>query len=267
MKLLSDFSKYDSLFICGDIHGEFETLVCEIKYRGITNAVIILAGDCGIGFEQPAYYDQLYKHLAKTLQSVNCLLLLMRGNHDDPEYFQKKLIDFPYMKTLPDYSVVQFAGRNILCVGGGVSIDRSERLGAMRLAARKWKKKVVYYWENEMPVFDPNALAELTTNNIKIDTVVTHIAPSFCRPINKAGIEMWLYDDAKLNEDLDQERAVMDKIYDYLSQNEHQLPNWFYGHFHASHTEYISGTCFRMLNIMELCESRAHYINIEFKLF
>lgn len=90
-----DYSKYESLFVCGDIHGEFKTLVNEIKRKGITNAVIVVAGDCGIGFEKPAYYEQLYHKIDKTLHASDCMLLLMRGNHDDPSFFQNELIDFP----------------------------------------------------------------------------------------------------------------------------------------------------------------------------
>ena len=44
---------------------------------------------------------------------------------------KNKLIDFPFMRTLPDYSIVRFKNRNILCIGGAVSMDRSERLHAM----------------------------------------------------------------------------------------------------------------------------------------
>ncbi|MDD2641387.1 MAG: hypothetical protein WC110_01685 [Bacteroidales bacterium] len=225
MKLYDNFSAYDSFFVCGDIHGEFKTLLYEIKRKGISDAIILLDGDCGIGFEEP-------------------------------EYFQNSLIDFPLMKTLPDYSVIRFKTRNILCVGGAVSVDRSGRLQAMWLAGLKERTAPKYYWEDEMPVFDQISLSELKIADIQIDTVVTHTAPSFCAPLFKTGIEGWLLRDEKLAEYIAKEREVMDEIHNCLFKEGHPVKHWFYGHFHNSHTEYISDICFRMLSVMELCELR-----------
>ena len=253
MRLYNSFNEYDSLFVCGDIHGEFKTLLFEIKRKAISNAVILIAGDCGIGFEKWEYYEQLYRQINKTLQKVNCLLLLMRGNHDDPEYFQNRLIDFPLMKTIPDYSVIQFKNRTVLCVGGAISIDRSERRRAMWFSGLKGRI-VKYYWEDEMPFFDQIALSELNANHILIDAVVTHTSPSFCAPLIKTGIFNWLLHDEELEKDIDNERLTMDEIYNWLSTEGHPVTHWFYGHFHDSHSEYISNICFRMLNIIEFCE-------------
>ncbi len=129
---LSDYS--DRIIACGDIHGEFETLVYEIGRHQITDSIVIVAGDCGFGFSRPTYYDDLYtKKMHKKLEKANVLLLMVRGNHDDPVFFEKELIDYPYMKALPDYTIVHTQSHNVLCVGGAVSVDRNFRLSLMSL--------------------------------------------------------------------------------------------------------------------------------------
>lgn len=229
MKIYNNFEGYNFLYICGDIHGEFKTLLYQIKNKGIVNAVILVAGDCGVGFEKATYYDQLYKYLERTLSKYNCLLILLRGNHDAPEYFQNKLINFPRMKTLPDYSIIQFKNRNILRVGGAISIDWSERLQAIWKAELKGRTVPKCYWDNEIPIFDEAIFAQLKSNSILIDTIVTHSAPSFCKPVNKSDIEHWFRVDKDLSEAIKQERKTMDAIYDHLKADKHPLSNWYYG--------------------------------------
>lgn len=90
------------------------------------------------------------------------------------------MIDYPYMKTLPDYSVIRFKNRNILTVGGAISVGRTSRLDTMQQAERKKRIVPKCYWEDEIPVFNEPALKELKSNGIMISTVVTHTAPSFC---------------------------------------------------------------------------------------
>jgi len=58
-----------------------------------------------------------------------------------------------------------------------------------------------------MTVFDESSFDELKSNNILIDTVVTHTAPSFCHPICKSGIEYWTQLDEPLSNDITQERV------------------------------------------------------------
>jgi hypothetical protein len=73
-------------------------------------------------------------------------------------------------------------------------------------------------------------------------------------PHSKTGIENWLLRDEQLANDINQERKIMDEIFNYLTKKGHPISNWFYGHLHSSHTEYISNIYFRMLNIMGFCE-------------
>ncbi len=248
-----DLSDYLNLVVCGDIHGEFPTLVHNINRLGIENSVIIVAGDCGIGFEKWEHYPQLYGKLRKSLDKSNNLLLFVRGNHDDPAYFNGDRIDYARMKCIPDYSVVKVPGRNVLCVGGATSIDRKHRMEAMWLE-EVWRRRPVRptYWENETPVFYEFALAEIAAGGIKIDCVVTHTCPSFCYPQSKKGIEGWLAEDDTLAADLDSERAVMNRLHERLLADGHPVRDWFYAHFHDSHTEFIGDIRFALLGIMEL---------------
>ncbi|MGL4410812.1 MAG: metallophosphoesterase, partial [Bacteroidales bacterium] len=188
-----NYSKYDSLCVCGDIHGEFRTLMFNIKRLGVCNSVIIVAGDCGIGFEKEDHCPQLYSKLSKTLEATNTIILLVRGNHDDPAYFDGERIDFERIKCIPDYSVVCAANRKVLCIGGAVSIDRKHRKDKMWIDQLKNGKVRPLYWEDEAVVFNVQRLNEL--RNISIDSVITHTCPSFCHPVSKAGIENWLLQD------------------------------------------------------------------------
>ncbi len=78
------YSEAKQVVVCGDIHGAFETLVYKtcVQYS-MTDTVIIVAGDCGFGFEKPNYYTTLYNRLAGRLRKANNWVVFVRGNHDD----------------------------------------------------------------------------------------------------------------------------------------------------------------------------------------
>ena len=59
MKLF-DYPEAKQVIVSGDIHGDFRTLVCQLCIRyGCTDTLLIVAGDCGFGFDKPAYYEQV----------------------------------------------------------------------------------------------------------------------------------------------------------------------------------------------------------------
>ena len=62
---MNSFSTYSfpeakSIVVCGDIHGEFNAVIYKlcIQYQ-MTDTVLIIAGDCGFGFDKPGYYDNV----------------------------------------------------------------------------------------------------------------------------------------------------------------------------------------------------------------
>ena len=75
-----DFPEAKGIVISGDIHGEFNELVfkCCVQY-GMTDTVIIVAGDCGFGFEQPGYYENVYNRrfcLSEATTTIRLTLMI-----------------------------------------------------------------------------------------------------------------------------------------------------------------------------------------------
>lgn len=244
-----------SLVICGDIHGEFVPLAYEICVRyGMRDTLVIVAGDCGFGFEKTGAYDNVFRRIQRRLTQNNCWIAMVRGNHDDPAYFEpqedgKTLIHHSRWCTIPDYSIIQACGRTILCVGGAISVDRQIRLREMMRHSGKQ-----YYWFNEAPLYNQNALDEIKMQGLRVDMVVTHTAPSFCELRTKEGLTTWAQSDPQLIEECDAERVTMDAVLAHLRQNGHPLERWYYGHFHNSWHSEIDGVWYKMLDIMEFTE-------------
>ena len=125
----------------------------------------------------------------------------------------------------------------------------------MKENVRYHVKDVSYYWPDEAPVFDEKAI-ESIPDDIKIDSVITHTAPSFCELNSHIGLESWAEWDEMLLDDVMHERETMDRIFYCLKNHGHPLEKWFYGHFHQSWTAFLHGTIFSMLDIMEFKELR-----------
>lgn len=255
-----DVDKPNVCFI-GDIHGEFNGLQGLMKKLQFRDTLYICVGDCGFGFEKSTYYTQIFNKLSRTASSMNCEFVFIRGNHDSKYYFDKQKINRKCFKTIPDYSVIKTPIYNILCIGGATSIDRSYRINIQETNAIKYAKyhncslneakKICKqcYWDNEQCYYDEEKLSQLKLNNINIDIVCTHTCPSFAKPIGKDNIQYWLNVDKLLDNDINNEREVMDKVFNKLKKDNHPLSFWFYGHFHYHNTEFIEGTKFVMLDM------------------
>lgn len=252
----------NNIYFAGDLHGEFKTINVTINRYNLDNCAIIICGDIGIGFEKEEYYNQTFNHISKTLQKRNIHIYMFRGNHDNKDYFDgKHFTEFEYIHVIPDYSVIVSPNRNILCVGGAISIDRTWRKMNMEKAQIKYmkhhncdwseaeKNAQQLYWENEPIVFDKELLDEIDASGIKINTICTHTAPTFCQPLTKNGIEGWVMADNKLTEDLERERKTCDDILLYLIKNEHPIESWYYGHFHFKNVEVIDDIKYTLLDM------------------
>ena len=247
------FPDAKNIVVCGDIHGQFNEVIFKmcVQYQ-MTDTLLIIAGDCGFGVEKPGYYDNIFNRNSSRLSKANNWVVMVRGNHDDPAYFNEERIAHERFRTVPDYSVIQACDHNILCIGGAISIDRYNR---QQYASSNRISQVASYWPDEVPVYNKSLLNEIG-KELKIDTVITHTAPSFCELIAKDGISEWAEWDDNLFADIDKERKTIDQIFNHLKSDGHPVSHWYYGHFHRSWTSEIEGVLFSMLDIMEFKEIR-----------
>lgn len=254
MKKTFKYPDAKQVLVCGDIHGNFKGIVYKLCIQyGLKDTLLIVAGDCGFGFEKPGYYETVYNQVAGRLRKANNWVVFVRGNHDDPSYFAEEKVSHERWRCVPDYSVVRACGRNVLCVGGATSLDRKMRKatnGRLRLYGHA---ETAVWWEDEAPVFSPESI-EATPEDIRIDAVVTHTAPSFCELQSKQGLKSWAVMDPSLIWDTDQERQVMDEIFSCLREHKHPVEHWYYGHFHQSWRGEREGIRFAMLDIEEFLE-------------
>lgn len=244
------FENINSLAFCGDIHGEFETIV--YKLNQYTNTVLVVCGDIGMGFYKDEYYLTLFKKLNLKLSKQNNYLLMFRGNHDDPDFFNGSFKTYRHIFLLPDYNLISVNQTNVLCIGGATSIDRTYRIHNEQRGGKK-----TYWGDAELPYFDAEKLDEINQNfPDAIHIVATHTVPSFAYPTTKQNITSWLKSDERLNETIDQERATMDKIFAKLQESQTNLSDWYYGHFHEHKLEQHHGINFRLCDCGEINEFR-----------
>lgn len=220
-----------------------------------SNAIIISVGDNLIGFNSDAYYERIFGKMNEILAKNSTTLLFIRGNNDDPSFFREEKINFSNVKTIPDYSVINTKHGNILCVGGGLSIDRVWRQKQQdRLSAISSSKKKNLYWKDEMPIFDDDKMKELSKSGIKISGVVSHVAPTFAFPDIADSLDDWCTKDADLARDIENERLVMDKIYEALRSMGNRPSFWYYGHYKVDNREHRANILFRAMPPLALSQ-------------
>lgn len=241
------------VIVSGDIHGDFKGIVYKLCVQyGLKDSLLIIAGDCGFGFEKPNYYVTVYNQIAGRLRKANNWVVFIRGNHDDPSYFVEEKVSYERWRCVPDYSIVQACGHNILCIGGATSIDRYERKEENARRRERGHVQTAVWWPDEAPAFSPEDIASIPAD-IRIDTVVTHTAPSFCELQGKQGLKSWAAMDPTLIRDADEERRTIDRIFECLRE-QHSIERWYYGHFHQSWSGRHEGILFSLLDIEEFNE-------------
>lgn len=210
------------LYFIGDVHGELERLAHKLAVKNIRDSQLVQVGDFGFGLFGSKEKEYLsLKTLNKTLKAGNNLLYVIRGNHDDPSYFEKWQ-KIGNIRVVPDYSVLELNGYSVLLVGGAISIDRTSRMLGKS------------YWNEEEFVFDQQRLESVLKDVEKIDIVVTHNAPKEFWPFELNNlVKAYARRDENLLSDLNDEREKHSTLLNHVTSR-FAPTHWYYGHFHAT---------------------------------
>jgi len=222
------------ILIIGDIHAAFGRLKEQVEQLDLRSCYLICVGDLGIGFQHPAKGEM---HAVKKLNTLfaerDISFMSIRGNHDDPEYFNgAKQINLSHFRLLPDYYHEVINGERFLFVGGAISIDRY-----YREVGRS-------YWIGEKFNYDESKIVDC-------DVLITHSAPTWNGPFDKAGLSGWCEKDKTLWDECFEERKNHDKLIVKSKAKMH-----YAGHFHEYHWVEFKDCYSTILSIEQIKEHR-----------
>jgi len=243
--------------VLGDVHDNLDFIKSIIKKLEMENTILFQAGDFGVGFRNHDVREsrkEKKKHalLNEYLEKRNIFLYVVRGNHDNPDFFDGKhnLSNLIFMK---DYDTVQVDDIKILGVGGAISVDRMPNPLLLDWNNRGHKGRTLGndWWLDEVFVYDENKLNEIKD----VDIVITHTAPKFAFPgtFDSDFVRKCILFDGTLQGELVEERQLVEDMFYKLQENS-IVKKWYYGHFHKSHSFEHDKVKFQLLDIEELVE-------------
>lgn len=237
-----DGKDIENILFVGDIHGELG-LIRYFAQRN-PNSIMVYCGDIGMGFYKSGYYETQMDHIEQALEKYNCIVILIRGNHDDPSYFSGSVDRFHPEKYnnihfADDWQVFSTKFGNILTCGGAVSVDKQSRT------------EDITWWSGEVvKMIDPKDIIKDIPKDMNIDIVASHTNPLNFEPFdNKANLMGWC--SKEIIEECDVERKYMMSVYYELVDN-YDVKYWFHGHFHFSSSYRLDNMRVRSLNINEI---------------
>ncbi len=248
------------LMMIGDIHGNFNLINQYLKRFDITNTNLIQVGDFGVGFNGLLKEKRTLEFLHTELVKRNVMLYAIRGNHDYKPYFDSDPFGFTNIKLVKDYTVlkldVEGTIKNILCIGGAVSVDRMMRkTKKQRDGDFDTKGMNESWWPDEVFVWKDELLKDLRNINI----VISHTAPDYCIPDNGNGfgpfVNGLVANDPDLKLDLLDERRKMTLAFQTIKMY-NDITHHYYGHYHRNDMIQNDGTKHRLLGVGELWEER-----------
>lgn len=229
------------MIILGDVHGDLRSIPYQMIKHGIYGQSIIQVGDLGLGFYPMKNDIDNLTVLDEIMREHRCTFYAIRGNHDNPVYWEMGFINTPNVKLVEDLSLLEIEGKKVFFCGGAISIDR-----LARVVGRD-------YWKEEEVDFDLEDLRKLSGAEI----IITHTAPTYAFPreLNSL-VDTWIEIEKRHGNDLALELTFERTQMNNIGLNfKDTAKEWYYGHFHRNNAEYIDGVNYVCVGILSMYDT------------
>lgn len=230
MNKIKETLNAENVYGIGDTHSlTFDGIMGHYE---IENFILIHVGDCGMGFEFPSRDLDALSELNDYCEAHNGILIMIRGNHDRPQCWENTYFTevFDRIKFAKDYDRYLINGKNVLFVGGAVSIDRT-----LRVPEISWFGGEEFWLADDYKYLDP------------CDVLVTHTRGKHQPPYEKYANQRIIQRDHTLLDDLDEEAILVEKLYNQVKPKLH-----IWGHFHETTDMVVDDSRWRCLDINEV---------------
>lgn len=231
---MSSSSRYESditinsahVYLVGDIHGRSHNLAETLD--NLEPGALIILGDVGFGFSLEI--DERLQNDFCQWEEKGWSIYLIRGNHDNPEYWKNVQRG---CTMLPENRVITINGKRFFISGGGISLDRWQRVPNKS------------YWFDEYIYVPPYVLQEVKD----IYGILSHVGPVPPKvAANPSFLEYCKSFDAGLEADLEDERIQITRLIGLKPKV------WYYGHFHVNESFEHNGITCHALGIATVTE-------------
>lgn len=222
-------------FISGDTHRKY-TIARFNQVPDGANCIIL--GDAGINYS----LDEQDLQLKKKIAALDRTYYLVRGNHEErPENIATMRWDFdpkvqgevyledayPNIRYFKDGGEYNINGYSVLVIGGAYSVDKYWRLEGLPEDTNVWTG---WFKDEQLSKSEMERIYNQTKGK-RYDYVLTHTCPISWRPI-----DLFLTSINQSTVDTSMELFLQGIEYNI------QYKSWYWGHYHADRTTFISET-------------------------
>ena len=195
---------------------------CRLLSTVQQNTLYIINGGMELNTSSIEQLIHSFASINDWLEKNNIHIGIIRGTNDDPSLFNRKPIHFSNVKMYDDCTIASIEDKNILCIGGGCSIDKSWKINKEKYSAYR-----MYYAIDEHPTFSLCDIENFLKEN-DVTLVVSALAPTFVgESYSSMKSNKWLKNDNEGLEEISAQRIRMDELYTLMIKNGICPKRWY----------------------------------------